>query len=99
MIDKNSASGFLNHQSQFFNLQLPRGGDGVNLFVADPHWGVWIVLYFYLGGIAAGAYLLAVLLEWLGNADDARVARVAHVIAFPLVAVCLLLLVIDLGRP
>jgi formate-dependent nitrite reductase membrane component NrfD len=71
----------------------------VNLFVADPHWGVWIVLYFYLGGIAAGAYLLAVLLEWFGNADDAKVARVAHVIAFPLVAVCLLLLVIDLGRP
>jgi formate-dependent nitrite reductase membrane component NrfD len=71
----------------------------VNLFVADPQWGVWIVLYFYLGGIAAGAYLLAVLLEWFGNADDAKVARVAHVVAFPLVAVCLLLLVIDLGRP
>jgi formate-dependent nitrite reductase membrane component NrfD len=71
----------------------------MNLFVADPHWGVWIVLYFYLGGIAAGAYLIAVLLEWFGNADDAKVARVAHVIAFPFVAVCLLLLVIDLGRP
>jgi formate-dependent nitrite reductase membrane component NrfD len=71
----------------------------MNLFVADPHWGVWIVLYFYLGGIAAGAYLLAVLLEWFGNADDAKVARVAHVVVFPLTAVCLLLLVIDLGRP
>ena len=71
----------------------------MNLFVADPQWGVWIVLYFYLGGITAGAYLLAVLLEWFGNADDANVARVAHLIAFPLTAVCLLLLVIDLGRP
>ena len=58
----------------------------MNLFVADPHWGVWIVLYFYLGGIAAGAYLLATLLEWFGSAADATVARVAHTIAFPLIA-------------
>src|SRR5262249_14251652 len=48
-----------------------RGGDAVNLFVADPHWGVWIVLYFFLGGIAAGAYLLAVFLEWFGTEADA----------------------------
>ncbi len=27
----------------------------MNEFVADPHWGWWIVWYFYLGGIAAGA--------------------------------------------
>src|SRR5262249_8307341 len=28
----------------------------MNLFVEDPEWGWWIILYFYLGGIAAGAY-------------------------------------------
>ena len=28
----------------------------MNLFVADPDWGGWIVCYFFLGGIAAGAY-------------------------------------------
>src|SRR5690348_11962785 len=38
----------------------PTGEDRImNLFVADPHWGHWILLYFYLGGIAAGAYFAA----------------------------------------
>lgn len=71
----------------------------MNLFVADPDWGVWIVLYFFLGGIAAGSYIMAVLLEWLGTEADRRTARVAHWVAFPLVAVCLVFLVVDLGRP
>ncbi len=71
----------------------------MNLFVADPDWGVWIVAYFFLGGIAAGAYLLASLIEWFGTEEDARVARVAHRVAFPIVVLCALFLVIDLGRP
>jgi formate-dependent nitrite reductase membrane component NrfD len=71
----------------------------VNLFVADPHWGLWIVLYFFLGGIAAGAYLLACLVEWFGTEEDARTARVAHWIAFPLTLLCALFLIIDLDRP
>jgi formate-dependent nitrite reductase membrane component NrfD len=71
----------------------------MNLFVADPHWGVWIVLYFFLGGIAAGAYFLAVLLEWFGTPDDARTARVGHWVAFPLILLCFVFLVIDLERP
>jgi formate-dependent nitrite reductase membrane component NrfD len=71
----------------------------VNLSVADPHWGVWIVPYFFLGGIAAGAYLLACLIEWFGTADDARLARVAHWIALPLTLLCAVLLIVDLYRP
>ena len=71
----------------------------MNLFVADPDWGVWIVAYFFFGGIAAGAYLLACLVEWFGTDDDARFARVAHWFAFPLVLLCALFLVVDLGRP
>ena len=71
----------------------------MNLFVADPHWGIWIVLYFFLGGIAAGAYILAVLLEWFGTPDDALTARVAHWVAFPLMLLCFVFLIIDLDRP
>lgn len=71
----------------------------MNYFVADPHWGWEIVLYFFLGGIAAGSYFLAVLIEWFGTAEDRPLADIAYRIAFPLISVCGLLLIIDLGRP
>jgi len=71
----------------------------MNFFVADPDWGWWIIAYFFLGGIAAGSYFLAILIEWFGQEEDWPLARVAYWIAFPLVAVCGLLLTIDLHRP
>jgi formate-dependent nitrite reductase membrane component NrfD len=71
----------------------------MNLFVADPGWHWLIVLYFYLGGIAAGAYFLAALIDLVGDADDCLLARAGYWIAFPLVAVCGLLLTVDLDRP
>jgi formate-dependent nitrite reductase membrane component NrfD len=71
----------------------------VNFFVADPEWGVWIIAYFFLGGIAAGAYFVAVLIEWFGTEEDAELARVAYWLAFPLVLVCAVLLIVDLERP
>ena len=42
----------------------------MNLFVADPEWGGWIIAYFYLGGIAAGSYFVATLIEWFGRDED-----------------------------
>jgi len=63
------------------------------------HWGWEIVAYFFLGGVAAGSYFLAVLIEWFGSANDAPIVRIAYLIAFPLILVCSLLLVIDLDRP
>ena len=71
----------------------------MNYFVADPHWGWEIVSYFFLGGIAAGSYFLAVLIEWFGSAEDEPLARSAYLIAFPLILVCSVLLIIDLDRP
>jgi formate-dependent nitrite reductase membrane component NrfD len=68
-------------------------------FVANPEWGIWILLYFYLGGIAAGAYFLAALVQLLGRDEDYPIVRIAHWIAFPLINVCGLLLTIDLTRP
>src|SRR5262249_9784289 len=68
-------------------------------FVADPQWGWWIVLYFYLGGIAAGAYFLATLIELFGREEDRALARIGYRLAFPLVMVCGLLLTVDLERP
>jgi formate-dependent nitrite reductase membrane component NrfD len=71
----------------------------LNTSVADPEWHGLIVWYFFLGGIAAGAYVMAALADFCGDADDRRGVRVAYYAAFPLVGVCSLLLTIDLGRP
>src|SRR5262245_59204202 len=71
----------------------------MNFFVADPDWGVWIIAYFYLGGIAAGSYFLAILIEWFGSEEDRPLAAIAYWIAFPLAVLCGLFLTIDLGRP
>jgi formate-dependent nitrite reductase membrane component NrfD len=71
----------------------------VNLFVADPEWGWWIILYFFLGGIAAGAYFMATLIDLVGGAGDRELARVGYWIAFPLIGLCGLFLTIDLERP
>jgi formate-dependent nitrite reductase membrane component NrfD len=71
----------------------------MNLFVADPEWGWWIVLYFFFGGIAAGAYFSAALLELVGEPQDRAAIRVAHLITFPLLAICGILLTVDLHRP
>jgi formate-dependent nitrite reductase membrane component NrfD len=71
----------------------------MNFFVADPHWGVWVIAYFFLGGIAAGGYFLAVLIDSFGRPEDRPLARIAYLGAFPLVLVCGLVLTIDLGRP
>jgi formate-dependent nitrite reductase membrane component NrfD len=68
-------------------------------FVADPDWGHWIVWYFFLGGIAAGAYAVACLARLFGGDDDRRALRVADYLATPLVMLCGIFLVVDLGRP
>jgi formate-dependent nitrite reductase membrane component NrfD len=71
----------------------------MDLFVADPQWGLWIILYFYLGGIAAGAYFTATLIDLLGSEEDHELARLGYMVAFPLVCLCGLFLTIDLERP
>jgi protein NrfD len=72
---------------------------GFDPFVADPDWGHYIIWYFFLGGIAAGSYAIAALVGFFGDEADRRAVRVADYLAFPLVNVCGLLLVVDLGRP
>lgn len=68
-------------------------------FVAPPQWEWYIVWYFFLGGLAGGAYLIGTLLRLLGDPRDERVARFAFLVAFPAMAICPILLTLDLGRP
>jgi formate-dependent nitrite reductase membrane component NrfD len=69
------------------------------LFTAAPHWRWLIVFYFFLGGIAGGAYLIAALIDLFGRPWDRPLARLGYLVAFPLTVVCGVLLVVDLNRP
>jgi formate-dependent nitrite reductase membrane component NrfD len=60
-------------------------------------WGWEVYVEMFLAGIAAGAYLTAMILEWMGRGRS-PVARAAHVIALPLVLAATFLLVYKLER-
>ena len=68
-------------------------------FVAPPQWEWYIVWYFFLGGIAGGAYVIGTLLRLFGSARDEGVARIAFLISFPTMVICPILLTLDLGHP
>lgn len=68
-------------------------------FTTNPHWQWYIVLYFFIGGIAGGCYFIATLIDQFGTAADRRLARLGYYIAFPCVLLSGLLLTIDLSRP
>jgi protein NrfD len=71
----------------------------MNYFVADPEWGWWIIGYFFLGGIAAGAYFMATMIDLAGSPEDRPLARIGYLIALPLIAICGVFLILDLHRP
>jgi protein NrfD len=64
-----------------------------------PGWEMSIIWYFFLGGIAGGAYFTAAIVDNFGSRRDQTVARVGYLLSLPLVAVCGLLLIVDLGVP
>jgi formate-dependent nitrite reductase membrane component NrfD len=71
-------------------------GSGVAL---PPHWGWYVIAYFFLGGLAGGLYFIATLFDLVGDARDRAAARIGYLVAFPLMLICGLLLVVDLGVP
>jgi protein NrfD len=68
-------------------------------FTASPHWTWWIILYFFVGGIAGGAVMLATLLRVLGRPDDQPIARLGYYLGLGGAVLSGLVLTIDLGRP
>jgi len=65
----------------------------------SPGWHLLIVWYFFLGGIAGGAYFTAAIADNFGSARDRGVVRIGYVLALLMVLVCGILLVLDLGVP
>ena len=68
-------------------------------FTDSPEWGWYIVVYFFLGGIAGGAAFLSGLLDLLGNRLDRRMTRIGYLIALVAIIIGGPLLIIDLTRP
>src|SRR5216117_1593717 len=68
-------------------------------FTAAPHWRWLIIFYFFVGGVAGGAYFLGAVLEWFGRPDDRPVILTAYSVGLWGAVVSGLLLTLDLGRP
>src|SRR5207302_1470757 len=85
---------------------LTRGPPRLGLMPPDfnpsfqtPNWGWWIVLYFFTGGVTGGVYFAAAWLDLLGDRSDRIAMRVGHLVAFPLILLCAIFLIADLGQP
>jgi formate-dependent nitrite reductase membrane component NrfD len=62
-------------------------------------WGWAVTIYFFLGGIAGGSYVIAALIDLFGAPEDRPLARLGYYVALPAVALCGPLLIVDLNRP
>lgn len=67
--------------------------------IHKPHWGWLVVLYFYLGGLSAGSYVVANIAELVGGAPARAIVRVGRYLALLALIPCPALLIADLGRP
>lgn len=65
----------------------------------NPAWSWYIIWYFFLGGMAAGAYFMAALGDLFGRERDRSIARIGYGVAVPLAVVLPVLLTLDLGMP
>jgi formate-dependent nitrite reductase membrane component NrfD len=64
-----------------------------------PHWRWEVVGYFYVGGIASAAFVIATIADWLGRPEDRAISRAGRYLALAGMLVTPLLLIRDLGRP
>ena len=64
-----------------------------------PDWHLLIVWYFFLGGIAGGAYFTAAIADNFGSSRDRGVVRTGYILSLLMIGVCGMLLILDLGTP
>ena len=65
----------------------------------SPEWHLLIVWYFFLGGIAGGAYFTAAIADNFGGPRDRNVVRTGYMLSLLMIGVCGMLLILDLGTP
>lgn len=72
----------------------------MNPEVHVPGWEwYYVAMYFFIGGISAGAYFIGSLAELFGGERYRGLSRTAYYVAFPLILLTPPLLILDLGRP
>src|SRR5881394_3555588 len=64
-----------------------------------PVWRWEIILYFFMGGLAAGCYVIATIASLFGSREDRVVARAGYYLSLLALLPCPPLLIKDLGRP
>lgn len=73
------------------------------IILLHTKWGdtIWVPIYLFFGGIAAGAYVVAVVADLLGrgNSQWDNVARVSSYLTIPLYVFAGLAITIHLGKP
>jgi formate-dependent nitrite reductase membrane component NrfD len=67
--------------------------------IKPPHWRWYISLYFFIGGIAAGAGMIGALAALVGGPRHRTTVRHARYLSVVLAALCPIPLILDLGRP
>jgi formate-dependent nitrite reductase membrane component NrfD len=65
----------------------------------SPHWPVLIDVYFFLGGLAGGAFVIATVANLVNAARYRSVVRVGYYLALLALLPCPLILIVDLGVP
>ncbi len=68
-------------------------------FTASPGWHWLVVVYFFLGGLAAGSFFLAAMVDLLGNEQDRPLARLGYYTSILILLPAAPLLILDLNRP
>ena len=64
-------------------------------FTVPPEWTWWIILYFFIGGIAGGSFFLASILYLVGRPADRPLVRLGYYVALIGAAVSGILLIVD----
>src|SRR5579863_9205584 len=75
--------------SNYYNIPL----------IHKAHWSWEIVLYFFLGGMAGGSFLVSTIAHLFSADEDAPLIRAGRYLSFVCILISPILLVKDLGRP
>lgn len=68
-------------------------------FAGAPEWTWYILVYFFVAGLAGGCYFLATFMRYWGTPADEPVARLGFYVPLPATLIGVLMLTLDLKQP